>query len=135
MKKFATILAAATFALPLAFAAPLAASAATTATAATTTKAAKATTYNIVKGSLKNFKAKSYHIKTNIPLYSAKFSSNKAKVSFTRKGNLTKPVTYKVTQSVKVKTKTNKTASFYYVKGYGYVQASKITKGIYMPAD
>ena len=84
---------------------------------------------------MKNFKAKSYHIKTNIPLYSAKFSSNKAKVSFTRKGNLTKPVTYKVTQSVKVKTKTNKTASFYYVKGYGYVQASKITKGIYMPAD
>lgn len=135
MKKFATILAAATFALPLAFAAPLAASAATTATAATTTKAAKATTYNVVKDSLKNFKAKSYHIKTNIPLYSAKFSSNKAKVSFTRKGNLTKPVTYKVTQSVKVKTKTNKTASFYYVKGYGYVQASKITKGIYMPAD
>lgn len=135
MKKFATILAAATFALPLAFAAPLAASAATTATAATTTKAAKATTYNVGKGSLKNFKAKSYHIKTNIPLYSAKFSSNKAKVSFTRKGNLTKPVTYKVTQSVKVKTKTNKTASFYYVKGYGYVQASKITKGIYMPAD
>ncbi|KRK88526.1 hypothetical protein [Lentilactobacillus sunkii] len=134
MKKFATMITVASLALPLAFAAPLAVSAATT--PVTTAAKTKGTTYNIAKNGAKSFKAKSYHIKKNIPLYKGLIYANGGKVTFTQKGKLTKAVTYKVTRSIKVyKTNSKKTKTFLYVKGYGYVLASQITKGIYMPAD
>lgn len=134
MKKFATIISVASLALPLAFAAPLAVSAVTapTAVAAKT----KGTTYTVAKNGVKNFKARSYHIKKNIALYKGTLSKNNSKITFTRKGKLTKPVTYKVTRSVKVSaTKNSKAKTFLYVKGYGYVFASQIAKGKYLPAD
>ncbi|MEE8824420.1 hypothetical protein LASUN_02400 [Lentilactobacillus sunkii] len=135
MKKFATMITVASLALPLAFAAPLAVSAATTPVVTTAAKT-KGTTYTIAKNGVKNFKAKSYHIKKNIPLYKGFFYADSGKVTFTRKGKLTKAVTYKVTRSVKVSaTKTSKAKTFLYVKGYGYVLSTQITKGIYMPAD
>lgn len=134
MKKFATIITVASLALPLAFAAPLAVSAATTPT--TTAAKTKGTTYTIAKNGVKNFKARAYHIKKNITLYKGFFYADAGKVTFTPKGKLTKPMTYSVTRSVTVAaTKTSKTKTFLYVKGYGYVLSSQITKGRYMSAD
>ncbi|WP_288639453.1 hypothetical protein [uncultured Lentilactobacillus sp.] len=134
MKKFATIITVASLALPIAFAAPMAVSAATTPT--TTTAKTKGTTYTIAKNGVKNFKAKSYHIKKNITLYKGFFYADAGKVTFTPKGKLTKAITYKVTRSVKVAaTKTSKAKTFLYVKGYGYFLSTQITKGSYMAAD
>ncbi|PAK78687.1 hypothetical protein B8W98_09830 [Lentilactobacillus parakefiri] len=133
-KKLATIITVASLALPIAFAVPTAVSAATapTATAAKT----KGTTYNIAKNGVKNFKAQSYHIKKNITLYKGFFYADASKVTFTPNGKLTKSITYKVTRSVKVAaTKTSKAKTFLYVKGYGYVLSSQITKGKFIPAD
>ena len=134
MKKFATIITVASLALPIAFAAPMAVSAATTPT--TTTAKTKGTTYTIAKNGVKNFKAKSYHSKKNITLYKGFFYADAGKVTFTPKGKLTKAITYKVTRSVKVAaTKTSKAKTVLYVKGYGYVLSTQITKGSYMAAD
>lgn len=144
MKKFATMITIASLALPLALAAPFAvsvpaANAATTKTTAkakTTTKTAtKGTTYNIAKNGVKNFKAQSYHIKANTNVYKGFFYADAGKVTFTKKGVLKGGVTYKVTRSVKVTTTGNKTATFFYVSGQGYVAASAMTKGPYQAAD
>lgn len=159
MKKFATMITVASLALPLALAAPLAvtsalptANAATTKTTAmkattkttpTTTKktasktttATKGVTYTLAKNGVKNFKAVSYHIKANTNVYKGFFYADAAKVTFTKKGVLKGAVTYKVTRSVKVTTTGNKTKTFFYVTGQGYVAASAMTKGPYQQAD
>lgn len=108
MKKVAMVAAAAAMVLPLGLGVITPATGTTTAFAATKT-AAKKTTYNLK--SVKTLKKAAYHVKAGKPtLFSGAFAADKAKVTFAKKGNLKKGVTYYVTKKIVVTTKATKKA-------------------------
>lgn len=108
MKKVAMVAAAAAMVLPLGLGAIAPTAGTTTAFAATKT-AAKKTTYNLK--SVKTLKKTAYHVKAGKPaLFSGAFAADKAKVTFAKKGNLKKGVTYYATKKIVVTTKATKKA-------------------------
>lgn len=135
MKKSVTVMTVLALVAPLALAVP--ASAKKTATTVATTKVAKNHTYTIV--SSKIFKAaKTYHTKDARPVvYKAAIAADRPTMTLTAKGKLKAGTTYKVTRQAKLKVSAHakKTQTFSYVKGQGWVAASKLTPGKFKHAD
>ncbi len=137
MKKFAKIITLASLALPLAFATPLAANAAaTTPTTKAATKAASQQ-YSLAKGATFYKKAQTYHTRDTAPVvYKAAFAADSSNFTLTKAGKLKSSTTYKVTRKiVSAATKTQKSHTFFYVKGHGWVLSPYLTKGAFHMAD
>ncbi|AYM02285.1 hypothetical protein D8911_04480 [Levilactobacillus brevis] len=132
MKKSVVLLSVLALTAPLALAVPASASTTATVTSATV---AKQHTYTIVSS---NFfkKAKTVHTKDAKPVvYKAAIAADRPTMTLTSKGKLRAGTTYKVTKQAKLKLSAKKTQTYSYVKGQGWVVASKLTAGKFKPAD
>ncbi|GHP13356.1 hypothetical protein YK48G_07810 [Lentilactobacillus fungorum] len=125
MNKFATVIASAVLAAPFIGVAPLSAN------------AAKAKSYKFSYVTTKVYKAKNYHTKDNaVNYYDSVGAADRGYVTMTVQGKLKPSTTYKVNRTMKVKSfSTKKNHTFYYVKGHGWVQTSKLVKGAFHYAD
>ncbi|MCI1923093.1 MAG: signal peptide protein, YSIRK family [Lentilactobacillus buchneri] len=121
MKKFGIIFATIILALPL-FAA----------VSSTSASAAKAKTYSfsILTADFYD-KLPVYHTNDHtVTVYRAAIGADNPSISFTAKGKLKPSTNYHVTRYVKAKSNaTKKIRSFLYVKGHGWIQSVKVTKG------
>jgi len=131
MKKSLVLMTVLGLVAPMALAVPASAKSTTT---AVTTSAKKSQTYTIVSSSFFK-KAKTVHTKDAKPVvYKASIAADRPTMTLTAKGNLKAGTTYKVTKQAKLKLNT-KTQKYSYVKGQGWVVASKLTAGKFKAAD
>ncbi|MGQ4558012.1 hypothetical protein ACUIJQ_01680 [Levilactobacillus hammesii] len=133
MKKSLTVMTVLALVAPMALAVPASAKS----TTAATTTAAKATSHTYTIVSAKTFKAaKAYHTKDARPVvYKAAVAADRPTMKLTTKGKLKAGTTYKVTKQAKLKISAKKNQTYSYVKGQGWVVASKLTAGKFKAAD
>ncbi|MFC6261281.1 hypothetical protein [Levilactobacillus fujinensis] len=133
MKKSLVLMTVLGLVAPMALAVP--ASAKSTTAVATTAKAKQSQTYTIVSSSFFK-KAKTVHTKDAKPVvYKANIAADRPTMTLTVKGNLKAGTTYKVTKQATLKLNAKKTQKYSYVKGQGWVVASKLTAGKFKAAD
>jgi len=106
-----------------------------------TKKATKKTTKKSIKATLVGkpvtIKKAAYHINGKAPVYYSCKATGKTSVLLTKKGTLPVSKTYYATKSITVK-QGKKTVKYCYVtnnKTKGYVLATSLTKGKFLPAD
>ncbi|AKP65762.1 hypothetical protein [Levilactobacillus koreensis] len=133
MKKSLVLMTVLGLVAPMALAVP--ASAKTTTAVATTAKAKQGKTYTIVGSSF--FKqAKTVHTKDAKPVvYKAGIAADRPTMTLTAKGSLKAGTIYKITKQATLKLNAKKNQKYSYVKGQGWVVASKLTAGKFKAAD
>jgi len=133
MKKSLVLMTVLGMVAPLALAVPASAKSTTAVATAATAKQSK--TYTIVSSNF--FKqAKTVHTKDAKPIvYKASIAADRPTMTLTAKGKLKSGTTYKVTKQAKLKLNAKKNQTYSYVKGQGWVVASKLTAGKFKTAD
>jgi len=133
MKKSLVLMTVLGMVAPLALAVPASAKSTTAVATAATTKQRK--TYTIVSSNF--FKqAKTVHTKDAKPVvYKASIAADRPTMTLTAKGKLKAGTTYKVTKQATLKLNAKKNQTYSYVKGQGWVVASKLTAGKFKAAD
>jgi len=133
MKKSLVLMTVLGMVAPLALAVPASAKSTTAVATAATAKQSK--TYTIVSSNF--FKqAKTVHIKDAKPVvYKASIAADRPSMTLTAKGKLKSGTTYKVTKQATLKLNAKKNQTYSYVKGQGWVVASKLTAGKFKAAD
>jgi len=131
MKKSLVLMTVLGLVAPMALAVPASAKS----TTAVVTAAKQSHTYTIASSSF--FKqAKTVHTKDAKPVvYKASIAADRPTMTLTAKGKLKAGTTYKVTKQAKLKLTAKKTQKYSYVKGQGWVVASKLTAGKFKAAD
>lgn len=91
-------------------------------------------TYTLVSAT--SLKKTAFHYKGNgsVAFFTGKFAADKAKVTLTKKGTLAGGKTYYATKKITVK-ENKKNVNYLYVSSKGWVVASQLTAGKFMPAD
>ena len=91
-------------------------------------------TYTLVSAT--SLKKSAFHYKGNgsVAFFTGKFAADKAKVTLTKKGTLAGGKTYYATKKITVK-ENKKNVNYLYVSSKGWVVASQLTAGKFVPAD
>lgn len=133
MKKSLVLMTVLGMVAPLALAVPASAKSTTAVATAATAKQSKS--YTIVSSNF--FKqAKTFHTKDAKPVvYKGSIAADRPTMTLTAKGKLKSGTTYKVTKQATLKLNAKKNQTYSYVKGQGWVVASKLTAGKFKAAD